>query len=294
MWTEKMALDTIYDFDYVLKRLAMDPLHVVDLDEKYIYIPVLLPSGKHVVRLTSLGTTTQPVVELASDSLEEKSKLIDHVFDLFRWQVNLSDKANHFKGTNLESLFIRRYPGTPVVKEFHPYASLMKTIIHQQLNMAFAHTLTRRFVEQYGSKVEGVWFYPTPEEVASISYEDLRQLQFSQRKAEYVINTSRLIVDGELNLEQLAQESDEQVMKTLVKIRGIGNWTAENWLLFGAGREDLLPKKDIGIQNALKHYFGMDRKPTLQEIDDMSKEWMPFRSYATLILWRTMEERQMG
>jgi DNA-3-methyladenine glycosylase II len=92
-----------------------------------------------------------------------------------------------------------------------------------------------------------------------------------------------------LNLEVLAMEADSEIMKQLVKIRGIGPWTAENWMMFGVGRENLFPKADIGIQNALKIYFGMDKKPSYEQMESWSKEWRPYLSYASLTLWRSIE-----
>ncbi len=76
----------------------------------------------------------------------------------------------------------------------------MKTIIHQQLNMSFAQTLTERFVKTYGEKVEDTWFYPEPDKVAVIPYEKLQAMQFSRRKAEYVIDTAKQVVQGHINL----------------------------------------------------------------------------------------------
>ena len=106
----------------------------------------------------------------------------------------------------------------------------MKCIIHQQLNLSFAYTLTGRFVHTFGEQKDGVWFYPLPETIAQLDYNDLRELQFSMRKAEYVIDTSRMIADGRLDLDELDQLSDEDIMEKLVKIRGIGPWTVQNVL----------------------------------------------------------------
>jgi DNA-3-methyladenine glycosylase II len=288
MWTEIYDGSGVYDFDYALQRLAMDPLHKVNGEERWVDVPVKLESEKHTVRIKGRGTTTAPVFEISSDSLNERTLLLNRVAQLFEWDADLIKVKEHFEKTNLEKL-IKRYPGTPIVKDFDLYDSLMKVIIHQQLNLKFAHTLTSRFVQGYGECINGVWFYPTPEKIAKLSYDALREFQFSQRKAEYVIDTSRMIVSGELDLNEVAKDSDDTIISRLVKIRGIGRWTAENWLLSALGRKDLLPKADIGIQNALKNYFQMDRKPTADEISSMSTEWSPYQSYASLTLWRSIE-----
>ncbi|SFK21835.1 DNA-3-methyladenine glycosylase II [Halobacillus dabanensis] len=288
MWKEKLKANTFYDFDYTLLRWAFDPLTHLDRAERWVDVPVKMGNEFHIVRVQGLGTTSQPVFEVSSDNEEVKGELLHYIRDLFQWDKDLEVVHDHFLDTNLESLF-HAHPATPIVKDFHLYDCLMKVIIHQQLNMKFAYTLSTRFVETFGMKKKGVWFYPSPETVAEIPYEKLRELQFSQRKAEYVIDTSRLIAEGELDLEALAMEADSEIMKQLVKIRGIGSWTAENWLMFGVGRENLLPKADIGIQNALKIYFDMDKKPSYEQMETWSKEWHPYMSYASLTLWRSIE-----
>ncbi|WP_068677670.1 DNA-3-methyladenine glycosylase [Oceanobacillus sp. Castelsardo] len=289
MWEEEVKLDTLYDFDYSLYRISFDPLASVQLKERKISIPFVIGEEKHIIYVQAIGTTNQPRFIVKSKDIRRKEEILDYIFDLFQWKKDLTNIFNHFVGTNLASLF-DQYPGTPIVREFDLYYSLMKTIIHQQLNMKFAYVLSTRFIECYGKKIDGVWFYPTPEEIGTIKVEDLRELQFSGRKAEYVIDTSRLIADGKLDLKNLREKDDDEILTELIKIRGIGQWTAENWLMFGLGREDHFPKADIGIQNAVKGFLGMDRKPSKEELEKISQEWHPYRSYASLTLWRSIEE----
>ncbi|UOQ43831.1 DNA-3-methyladenine glycosylase [Halobacillus salinarum] len=288
MWKESFKAKSFYDFDYTLRRWAFDPLTRMDREKRIVYVPVKLNGEGHIVQVQGKGTTSEPGFEVSSDSMEHRDQLIEHIGELFQWDRDLEKVHEHFLDTNLAQLF-NAHPGTPIVKDFHLYDCLVKVIIHQQLNMKFAHTLSTRFVRQFGYEKNGVWFYPEPEKVAGLPYDALRELQFSQRKAEYVIDTSQLIVEGKLDLKRLAAETTEEIITSLTKIRGVGAWTAENWLMFGAGREDLLPKADIGIQNALKFYFDLDRKPTISEITDVSQGWEPFRSYASLTLWRSIE-----
>ncbi len=173
--------------------------------------------------------------------------------------------------------------------EFDPYGCLLKCIIHQQLNMAFAHTLSTRFVQTFGFEKDGVWFYPRPEIVARLQVEQLRELQFSGRKAEYVIGVAKEAVEGRLDFEKIKTMEDEEVLQHMVKLRGVGPWTVQNFLMFGLGRPNLFPAADIGIQNALKKYFDMDRKPTYEEMENLRQGWEPFLSYASLYLWRSIE-----
>ena len=289
MWQETLQLSTAYDFDYILLRLKMDKLNYADVEQRKIVVPLRVEEEKVLATVTSLGTTEAPVFQIEGEEEEYRSFVMKRLEEIFGWKQDLNVIQSFFQQTNLSALFTK-YPATPLVREFDPFGNLMKTIIHQQLNMAFAQTLTLRFVHAYGEQSKGVWFFPTPERVAEIPYKELQAMQFSRRKAEYVIDTARKIVSGELDLAGLADLPDEEVLKTLTKVRGVGPWTVQNWLMFSQGRPDLFPVADIGIQNALKLYFQMDNKPNIEQIEKWMQEWSPYRSYAAMTLWRSIEE----
>ncbi|HSP22761.1 MAG TPA: DNA-3-methyladenine glycosylase [Planococcus sp. (in: firmicutes)] len=270
-----------YDFDRVLERLSLDPLHAVSIAERVVSVP--MPEG-NIVAVKAEGTSANPVFTVEG---AQKGQL-DHISEIFHFNQSLDPVADHFSGTSLALLF-EKHKGTPLVREFSLYGSLMKSIIHQQLNLSFAHTLSSRFVQTYGHERDGVWFYPEPEKIAMLQPEELRELQFSTRKAEYVIGLSQAIASRTLRLEELAQKSDEEAAAELVSYRGVGPWTAQSFLMFGLGRPNLFPLADIGLQNALKIQWARDDKPKVEEILQHLPEWSPYLSYAALYLWRSVE-----
>ncbi|MGN9864024.1 DNA-3-methyladenine glycosylase family protein [Bacillus swezeyi] len=287
MWKEIVSVSPPYHFDRVLERLSLDPLNAVSLDKLEVRLPLRNKEKKPcIVTVQAVGTADAP--EFIVSGSEDRDDLMEEVKRIFRWKENLQPVLDHFSVTSLSKLF-EEHAGTPLVLDFHLYHCLMKCIIHQQLNLSFAYTLTERFVHTFGEQKDGVWFYPLPETIAKLDYGDLRELQFSMRKSEYVIDTSRMITGGSLNLDELDLLSDEDILDKLVKIRGIGPWTVQNVLLFGLGRPNLFPMADIGIQNAIKRHFGLKDKPTKEEMLEMSKEWHPYLSYASLYLWRSIE-----
>lgn len=287
MWEEHLRIEPPYDFDRVLDRLSMDPLHHVDLKKREVCIPLRNKENKpFVVTVKGLGTKEAPEFLITGKS--DKDLALKETMRIFQWNVSLLDVQSHFHSSNIAEIFAV-HDGTPLVLEFGLYDCLMKCIIHQQLNLKFAHTLTERFVHTFGEQVDDVWFYPAPEKIAALDYNDLRALQFSGRKSEYVIDTSKLIAEGKINLEEIKQMEDAEILKVLTKIRGIGPWTVQNLLLFGLGRPNLFPFADIGIQNALKKHFQLEKKPTFEEMEILSKEWSPYLSYASLYLWRSIE-----
>lgn len=287
---ETIKIEGPYNFDQVLDRFALDPLWAVNVEERMVRVPLIIDVEPYVFTVAATGTTTQP--EFTVDGLTDKNRkgALKKLYHLFQWDVPLKEIHSHFQKTDLKPIF-EEFVGTPLILDKDPYSSLLKCIIHQQLNMAFAQTLTERLVKKYGFQKEGVYFFPQPEVVAGLAVEELRELQFSGRKAEYVIGISKAIHEGDLDLAELEKQSDEEIMKRLVKYRGIGPWTVQNFLLAGLGRQNLFPMADIGIQNAIKKLYHMDRKPTMEEMEEYKKDWEPYLSFASMYLWRSVEPR---
>ena len=277
----QLTVPFYYDFDRVLERLSLDPLHDVSLSERLVRVP--MPEG-NVVTVKAEGISSSPVFTVEGAATGQ----LQHVSEIFHFHQSLEPVAEHFSATSLSLLF-EQHKGTPLVREFSRYGALMKSVIHQQLNLSFAHTLSSRFVQTYGHERDGVWFYPEPEKIAALQPQELRALQFSTRKAEYVIGLSQAIAAGTLRLDELAQKSDEEATAELISYRGVGPWTAQSFLMFGLGRPNLFPLADIGLQNALKIQWARSDKPTAEEILLHLPDWSPYLSYASLYLWRSME-----
>ncbi|WP_041122054.1 DNA-3-methyladenine glycosylase family protein [Jeotgalibacillus alimentarius] len=285
MWQHEINIKGPYDFERVLDRMRLDPLVVIDQANLRLSLPVEI-EHKQAVHITFTGSVDSPSFKV--EGKHDQQAAIQVVKRVLQLERGLHEIHAHFKDSSLKAIF-EEHAGTPLVLEPTPYSCLLKSVIHQQLNMSFAATLTERFVKTFGEQVDGVWFYPDPEKVADIPLEKLREMQFSQRKAEYLIGIGEKITSGELDLNALSQEDDGEVIKQLVKIRGIGPWTAQSVLLFGFGRMDIFLPADIGIQNALKKHFQLDDKPALDDMEVWLKDWRPCSSYASLYLWRSIE-----
>lgn len=287
MWEEKAVIDGPYHFDLALERLARDPLNIVDKEKRLIRVPIYKEKPE-VADVQAVGTTEQPAFMIRGSNIQTKQQVMDRIASIFQWNLPLVEIHQHFSTTALNDIFEIHF-GTPIVLEFSLYPALIRPIIHQQVNMSFAISLTEQFVKTFGFEIEGVPFFPMPETAAKINAGELRNLRFSQRKAEYIIDLSKMIASGELDLAELVEKPDEEVVKELVKIRGIGPWTAQSFLLFGLGRKNLFPMADIGLQNAIKKLYQLDRKPTYEEMENYSKDWHPYLSYASFYLWRSIE-----
>jgi DNA-3-methyladenine glycosylase II len=173
------------------------------------------------------------------------------------------------------------------------FEALCWGIIGQQINLAFAYTLKRRFVETFGTSISSgditCWLFPTPQAIASLSVADITALQMTSKKSEYLIGVAKLIADGKLSKEMLLAADDfKAAEKMLVAIRGIGPWTANYVLMRCLRYAAAFPIDDVGLHNAIKSVLEMPQKPTVAQIRELSAGWKNWESYATFYLWRVL------
>ena len=175
------------------------------------------------------------------------------------------------------------------------FEALTWAIIGQQINLTFAYKLKKRFVEHFGECLtyEGdtFWLYPTYERIATLEVDELRKLQFTVRKAEYVIGVAKAMTNGELTKKMLQQEQEYHlVQKSLMEIRGVGAWTADYVMMKCLHYSSAFPIADVGLHNALKLQLGLEHKPTIAEIKGVEANWQGWQAYATFYLWRSLYE----
>jgi len=184
---------------------------------------------------------------------------------------------------------IPEFKGMRVVGIPDLFEALTWAIIGQQINLTFAYKVKRRFIEQYGEHIpfkgRRYWLFPRPERVAELDPAELRELQFSMRKAEYIIDIAKLIRDRKLSKEKLRNYTPATLKKELMSIRGVGNWSADYVRMKCFRQPDAFPVADVGLHNALKARLGRDRKPAVEEIMEMAAGWSGWEAYAVFYLW---------
>ena len=164
-----------------------------------------------------------------------------------------------------------------------PYEALARAIVGQQLSTKAAATIWGRVVELFGGGT------PSPAQVIKADPQDLRDAGLSWGKVAYFRDLAEHVLDGELDLEALAQRSDEEVIAELTEIKGIGRWTAEMFLMFHLGRPDVISTGDLGIRKGAQLAHGLDEIPTPAELEQMGEAWRPHRTLACLYLWRSLD-----
>jgi DNA-3-methyladenine glycosylase II len=162
------------------------------------------------------------------------------------------------------------------------FQSLVRAIIFQQLAGRAALAIYQRFV-----KIIGHGRFPTPAMVIAASDKDMRLAGLSRGKMAYIRDLARHVRDGSLNFRRFARMADEEVISDLVRVRGIGRWTAEMFLMFNLRRPDVLPVDDLGFRSAVAKGYGLGQLPTAKELKSMAEPWRPYRSAAVWYFWQS-------
>lgn len=163
------------------------------------------------------------------------------------------------------------------------FHSLLSSVIGQQLSGKVADVIWKRFAEHLGGEI-------TAERVLSADGEALRALGVSYSKINYLKNIAAAVKDKTLDLDNVSRYPDEEIISQLVQIKGIGRWTAEMFLIFSLGRKDVYSLGDGGLARAVKNLYGFEKEPTKAQLLEISLKWAPYRTAASLYLWRSLEK----
>ncbi len=163
------------------------------------------------------------------------------------------------------------------------FTMLVRSIISQQISTSAARSIRRRLQESAGS--EGL----TATNLATFTVDELRSVGLSSQKASYVADLASKVNDGTVDLRQIGRLSDERVVDTLTQVRGIGQWTAQMFLIFSLGRPDVFPHDDLGVRTAIRDRYELDALPDKATSHEIAAPWRPFASVASWYCWRSLD-----
>lgn len=163
------------------------------------------------------------------------------------------------------------------------FDSIARSIVFQQLSGKAASTIHGRFEGLYGGRS------PLPVELTVTSDEQLRAVGLSRGKSAYLKDLAACVVSGELSVETLHELSDEEIIAALTRVKGIGRWTAQMFLMFRLGRPDVLPDLDLGVQKAIQKAYRLRKLPTPERVRKIGAKWTPYRTVASWYLWRLLD-----
>ena len=163
------------------------------------------------------------------------------------------------------------------------YGALLRSIVGQQLSTKAAATIYGRMLELFGGHA------PTPRQLLEVDPERIRSAGLSRPKIAYLRDLAEHVEEGRLDLEHLPELSDEEVTAQLTDIKGLGQWTADMFLMFHLRRSDVLPVGDQGIRRAVKVEYRLRKLPDAKRLEKIARPWRPYRTLACLYLWSSLD-----
>jgi DNA-3-methyladenine glycosylase II len=164
------------------------------------------------------------------------------------------------------------------------YGALVRSIVGQQLSTKAARSIYGRLTDRFGGRP------PTPDEVLADDPEELRAAAgLSRAKVSFLRSLAEHVQGGDLDLDAMDALSDEDVIAELIAVKGLGQWSADMFLMFHLERPDVLPVGDLGIRRAVQQAYGLEELPGPTELERIAEPWRPYRTLASRYLWASLD-----
>lgn len=163
------------------------------------------------------------------------------------------------------------------------FVSLCREIIGQQLGNKAAEAIYSRFTGLFADS------RPTPDGILAVTGQQIRDIGTSWGKVGFLQDLARQVNSGAVQVDNLHKLSDDAVRQELQKVKGIGPWTTDMFLMFALAREDVFSFGDLGLQKAIQKLYGLKHRPSVRQMERISRVWSPFRTYACLFLWHSID-----
>lgn len=291
-----MLLPTPKEFSFslsleYLKRSPRELLHELRGDA---VVKALRANGEVVVFSVTSQNNGLAISFLTSepDGPETIRSVQEYVREWFDLDTDLKPFYSMATKDKLLKELVSRYYGYRIIGQPDLFESLIWAVLGQQINLSFAYSLKERFVRTFGEKIaldQGEYFlFPSPQSVAVLAPEQLVPLQFSRQKSRYTIGIAEAFAGGFLSKEKLKDLPLSEAKAELMKIKGIGNWTANYALMKTFRYPDAFPLEDAGLHNAIRNLKKLGRKPTPDEVLKLFRKYKGWEAYATLYLWKSL------
>jgi DNA-3-methyladenine glycosylase II len=163
------------------------------------------------------------------------------------------------------------------------FRMLVRSMVSQQISTSAARTIYARLETAAGPR--GI----RPESLVTLGPDELRSVGLSRQKGAYISDLAQKVTDGEVRLSRLGRMDDEEVIAELVQVKGIGRWTAQMFLIFALGRQDVFPIDDLGVRTAINQLYGFKTKPSKEEYLQIGRRWSPHATVGSWYCWRYLD-----
>jgi DNA-3-methyladenine glycosylase II len=282
-----------FDFSRNLEFLQRSPRELLHrVTEKEVF-KVLQWHGEKILISIAEGKNELVVNFLNGSPTSEAREFVrNYIREWFDLENDIAPFYELASKDKLLKPLVEKYFGYRIIGQPDLFESIVWAVLGQQINLPFAYTLKQRFVEKFGERLrfqdEDYFLFPSPNVVAGLNDEVLLPLQFSRQKSKYTVLLGEAFASGEISKEKLKGLPLEEAKNLLMKVKGVGNWTANYALMKTFRYKDAFPLEDAGVHNAIKNLKKMDRKPTLDEVKKLFKKYKGWEAYATLYLWKSL------
>lgn len=293
MTTIRLDVPREFSFDMNFQFLQRSPKELLHRVEERSVVK-LLRQGEEYVLFRVRPADDHLVIEFLNGqpSTSMRAFVMEYVMEWFDLYSDLKPFYERVARDKLIGELTRTYYGYRIIGQPDLFESLVWAVLGQQINLAFAYTLKQRFVEQFGEKLvwdeQAYYMFPEARTVAGLNDDHLLPLQFSRQKSRYTVGIAEAFASGEVSKEKLKGLPLQEAKERLMKIKGVGNWTANYALMKTFRYPDAFPLEDAGIHNAIKNLKKLSRKPTLDEVKRIFKKYKGWEAYATLYLWKSL------
>lgn len=274
---------------WFLDRALDDCMHVVENGS----VRKLIEGDDKPLLLQISEDASFLIIEILTGKVKNENLVTDYVREWFDLNRNIKPFYKLLKSDADLAFLAEQYKGFHIVGIPDLFEALCWAILGQQINLQFAYKMKRRLVELYGRSItyedKKYHLFPEPKIIQGLTVEELRGLQLTSRKAEYIIGIAKLFTSENLSKEGLLSlHNDEKIIEELIKIRGIGEWTANYTAMKGLRMMNCVPYGDAGINIALQNLKGIDKKNNRLAVENLFNKFDGWKTYLTFYLWRSL------
>jgi DNA-3-methyladenine glycosylase II len=289
----QIKLPTEYNHNLTLQFLSRSPKENLHFIENQTVTKLLLIDNNPVLISIEAKQETLKVEVLNKKPSPQDKELIERfIVEWFDLDSDLKMFYALAKKDELLKPLVKKFYGYRIIGQPDLFESLIWAVLGQQINLSFAYTLKQRFVENFGNRIiidkKDYYVFPTPKTVAQLTDVDLLPLQFSRQKSKYTVNIAKEFTSGNIAKEKLKGLPLMALKEELMKVKGIGNWTANYAIMKTFRYPDAFPLEDAGLHNAIKNQLQLNEKPSLDRVKKIFKKYKGWEAYVTLYLWKSL------
>jgi DNA-3-methyladenine glycosylase II len=264
---------------WVLRRL---PVNAIDRWDGRTYSRTIVIDGCPAeVSAIQTGPSNRPELSVTVDGIKASARNMTVSESVLKRALGLDIDLSEFYAMasadrKLDAL-VGRFMGVKPPRFPSVYESLINGISCQQLSLAVGIHLLNRISSAYGHAFKEGHAFPQPEELARSRLQVLRKLGYSVRKAQNIVELSRDVISGSLDLEGISNLDNDTALERLIELPGVGRWTAQYVMLRGMGRLDVFPADDVGSQNKLMRWLNLKKRPDYEGMHRILDKWSPYR-----------------